>query len=165
MVDETTDASNKEQAVFCIRYLDAELRPIEVLMGLYKLDDTKSETLVRMIKDVLLRCSLKLEDIRGQCYDGAANMKGAKTGVAARIMQDEPRAIYIHCMGHSLNLAVQDTVKQNRVLKDCLDYSYELIKLIKKSPRRSSLLDNIKANSLDSSDVGVRTLCPTRYVN
>jgi len=165
MVDETTDISNHEQAVFCLRYVDAQLQPVEKLIGLYKLENTKAATLVTIIKDVLRRCNLKVKDARGQCYDGAATMKGTKTGVATQILSEEPKAVYIHCMGHSLNLAVQDMVKGNKVLKDALDFSYELIKLIKKSPNRNAILDRIKATTSGTADVGIRTLCPTRCVD
>ena len=31
-------------------------------------------------------------------------------GVAKQIMDMEPRAIYLHCYGHALNLACQETL-------------------------------------------------------
>ena len=46
----------------------------------------------------------KNADCRGQCYDGASNMHGARKGVAAIITQEESRALYTHCYGHALNL-------------------------------------------------------------
>ena len=45
-------------------------------------------------------------------------------------------------------------------MKDCLDTCYELVKLIKISPKREAMLRGIK-EELDSSSPGVRTLCPT----
>ena len=38
-------------------------------------------------------------------------MSGTKRGVAANITTEEPRAIYTHCYGHALNLAVGDTIR------------------------------------------------------
>ena len=46
----------------------------------------------------------KNADCRGQCYDGASNMHGARKGVAAIITQEESRALYTHCYDHALNL-------------------------------------------------------------
>ena len=43
---------------------------------------------------------------RGQCYDGANTMRGPKSGVATQLLRDEPRAVYVHCYGHALNLVV-----------------------------------------------------------
>ena len=74
---------------------------------------TKADTLTQLIKDALVRLPLPLERCRGQCYDGASNMSGRISGVAAQIQQIEPRALYLHCMGHCLNLAVQDTYKSH----------------------------------------------------
>ena len=47
-----------------------------------------------------------VSDIRGQGYDGAANMTGAKSGVQKRIRDIQPKAVYTHWAGHSLNLVI-----------------------------------------------------------
>ena len=58
-----------------------------------------------------------MELCRGQCYDGANVMCGAKSGVATMISLEETRAVFTHCYGHSLNLAVGDTVRQSKLMK------------------------------------------------
>lgn len=45
--------------------------------------------LVAIIEDTLLRMNIKLEHCRGQCYDGASTMSGAKSGVATVIASKE----------------------------------------------------------------------------
>lgn len=89
-------------------------------------------------------------------------MRGEKNGLKTKILALNEKATYIHCFGHSLNLAVQDTIKTIPELRDLLDSTYELTKLIKKSPKRESLLRRIKED-IRSSTGGVKTLCPTRY--
>lgn len=37
-----------------------------------------------------------------QCYDGAAVMSGCHSGVQARVRDEIPQALYIHCMGHEV---------------------------------------------------------------
>ena len=111
MIDETSDISNKEQCVIVIRWVDDSLDVHEDFLGLYSIDNTESQTLVKGIKDVLLRMNLSVQNIRGQRYDGASVMKGHRTGVAKVISDLEPRAVYTHCYGHSLNLAVCDSVR------------------------------------------------------
>ena len=77
-----------------------------------------ADSLVAIIKDTLLRMNLKVEHCRGQCYDGASVMSGARNGVAKQISTtDEPRAVYTHCYGHVLNLSVNDCIKQCKVIK------------------------------------------------
>lgn len=78
-------------------------------------------TLTSVILDTLVRMNISLSKCRGQCYDGAINMTGAKKGVAANITKQELRAIYTHCYGHALNLAVGDTVERSKVMRDSLD--------------------------------------------
>ncbi len=78
-----------------------------------------------------MRLSLQISDCRGPCYDGASSMAGCRTGAATTIQQQEPRALYTHCYGHALNLAVQDSVKNNAILRDALDTVEEMTKLIK----------------------------------
>ena len=56
----------------------------------------------------------------------------------------EPRAVFTHCYGHALNLGVSDTVKKSIIMKDCLDTCYELVKLIKFSPKREAILTHLK---------------------
>ena len=63
---------------------------------------------------------LSFSDIVGQCFDGAANMSGAKKGVAARVKEVVPNAIYVHCYAHLLNLALHDTLENNTTMKNAL---------------------------------------------
>ena len=96
---------------------------------MYHVDAIDTATLFSVIKDVLTRMNIPLNKVRGQCYDGASSMSGAKSGVAKRLLEEEPRAIFTHCYGHALNLACSDTIKQSKIMKDALDYSYEICKL------------------------------------
>ena len=116
MVDETSDISNTEQLVFCLRCVDEDLTTHEEFIGLYDMDSTTAENITRVIQDILLRLLLQMSSCHGQCYDGAGSMAGCRTGVATTIQQQEPRALYMHCYGHALNLAVQDSVKNNAIL-------------------------------------------------
>ena len=53
----------------------------EDCIGLYATERTNANRLTKLIKDVLLRSSFLLSCCRGQCYDGAANMSGRRSGV------------------------------------------------------------------------------------
>lgn len=55
MADEVTDASNHEQFVLCLRWVDKSFDVSEDLIGLCSVDDICASTLVSTIKDVLLR--------------------------------------------------------------------------------------------------------------
>ena len=98
MCDETTDSSNLEQCVCCIRWCSDDFEVFEDLIGLYELHSTTSDSVTSMIKDVFLRCNLSFQKCRGQCYDGANAMKGCKKGVATQIKAIEPRQVLIMCV-------------------------------------------------------------------
>jgi len=66
---------------------------------------------------------------------------GLKSGVATQLSEDELRAIYTHCYGHAFNLACSDTIKQCMLMRDALDTTHEITKLIKKSPVEMRLFD------------------------
>ena len=53
-----------------------------------------------------------------QCYNGASVMNGSCSGVSARIKELNPKAVYIHCCAHRLNLALVDTVKSIPIAED-----------------------------------------------
>ena len=115
-----------------------------------------------IIKDVLIRLNLNIHFCRGQCYDGAAVMRGCQNGVEVQILQEEPRALYAQCYGHSLNLACQDTIRNIKILRDALDISFELSKLLKYSAKRNAQYKQIQAE-LSPEETGFRTMCETRW--
>ena len=53
--------------------------------------------------------------------------------------------MYTHCYGHALNLACGDTIKQSKVMRDALDTTHEITKLIKKSPKRDTRFEALKS--------------------
>ena len=76
--------SNKEQLVFCIRWVDDNLTPHEEFIGMHPLINFSVDHIVLVIKGALMRMNLKIENTRGQCYDGASAMAGTKSGVATQ---------------------------------------------------------------------------------
>lgn len=63
------------------------------------------------MKDAFIRTQIPLTKIHGQCNDGCSTMAGAKSDVATRIQELQPRTVFLHCYGHALNLTMSDTVK------------------------------------------------------
>ena len=47
--------------------------------------------------------------------DGASVMTGRKTGVEVQLKSKFPQT---HCIAHRLNLAVSDSIKKNKLLKN-----------------------------------------------
>ena len=163
MADETTDSSNREHVTLILRRVTQELEVHEEFLGLYHVSSIDADMLTRAIKDVLIRMNLPFEKLHGQCYDGASAMSSSKRGVAKRICDLEPQAVYTHCYGHALNLAAGDTLKQSKLMKEALETTREITKLIKYSPRRDGIFQRLKETLPVGSTPGIRVLCPTRW--
>ena len=149
--------------MICIRHVCLQTYKVhEDCIGLYSTNKTNADQLTCLIKDILIRSSLPLCNCRGQCYDGAANMSGRRTGVVTQIQQVEPRAVYLHCMGHNLNLAVQETCRSITIMRDAFDTVLELSKLFKYRAKKKAMLLKLKS-VLSPQSPGVKPLCPTRW--
>ena len=144
MCDEATDVKNASELVVCLRWVDDALETHDEFIGLRNMPNTDADSIVRKLKDVLLRMHLKLTKCRGQCYDGCATKSGSKNRVAVQIKSEEERALYTHCYAHSINLVVGDTIKVCPVYKGTIDSTYELPKLVKVSPKRDAKLNYIQ---------------------
>ena len=163
MADECTDCSNRVQFTTNIHWVDANLQDNVAFIGLYAVDAINADYLVSAIKDVLIRMNLKLSCFRGQCYDGASNMSGVKSGAAAQLCAEKKRALFTHCYCHALNLAVGDTIKQSKVCQNALDITFEITKLVKFSPKRNILFDKILSECAEESSIGICMFCPTSW--
>ena len=144
MADETCDISNTEQLTNFVRWIDGDFCEHEDFIGLHSVDKTNADYLVSIVENIFTMYNLEFQNMRGQAYDGASNMKGHKSGVKTQILAKNERALFVHCYAHSLNLAVGDTLKQISCLKDGLCMCNEIINLIKKSPKREAILRVIK---------------------
>ena len=164
--DEASDISHNEYMNISVRWVDSDFDIHEDALGLVQLPDTKAATLFSVIKDVLIRCSLPISQCRGQAYDGASNMSGVRNGVQALIKWEASRALYVHCLAHSLNLCVQEVTKKCVNVRNVMDFIYELVQLIKFSPKRLHVFETLKRNVVvngGDSTPRLRTLCPTRW--
>ena len=119
-------------------------------------------TLATILKDVLIRCNVSLSNCRGQAYDGASNMAGHLNGVAAKITREEPKALFVHCLAHSINLCLQDCAKLCKCVKDALGLVNEIYNLIMASPKRLALYEKLK-QELSPQLPSLKPLCPTRW--
>jgi len=128
-------------------------------LGLSAID---ARSIVQTMKDVFLRFQILFAKLHGQCYDGCNTMAGATARITAKVQEIEPRAVFTHCYGHSLNLGVSDAIKKSPAMKDCLETCIELVKLIKFSSKQEAMLCKVNEES-DNNAINVRTLCPTKW--
>ncbi|CAM4565616.1 unnamed protein product [Caretta caretta] len=117
LLDCTPDVSHVEQMTMIIHFVDMEKSAdedyVEVLikehlLGFVPLKEMTGAFMNETILQELETMSLSVENLHGQGYDNGSNMKGKDNGVQRRMMEINPRAFFIPCSAHSLNLVVSD---------------------------------------------------------
>lgn len=162
IVDGTKDITGIEQESICVRYVRQDLVPAEVFMGFYEATITTGQNIATIAKDVLIRLQLPIAFLRGQTYDGAANMAGVYNGAQAVIRREQPLAYYVHCVGHCVNLATEAALNESTVVRDAVSLVNELEALSSQSGKFKILFEGA-ASSLYDKAVRLRPLCPTRW--
>ena len=106
IADECSDVSNKEQLSLVLRYVNPDTSVIcaDFLAFLECKEGTSGPALATLIEREIEKMGLDMNNARGQCYDGAGNMKGIRKGVSSLFSEKYPKIIYFHCAGHKLNL-------------------------------------------------------------
>ncbi|CAB4043830.1 52 kDa repressor of the inhibitor of the kinase-like, partial [Paramuricea clavata] len=122
------------------------------------------EALSEEISNFIKGIDLGMEDCRGQGYDGAGNMAGKLSGVAARIQRIYDKAIYVHCNSHVLNLCVASSCKIN-VVRDMMDNVRNVSNFLNDSPKRTLVLKK-KISEIVPTERRQKLLnvCRTRWV-
>ena len=113
LIDESRDASTKEQMEIVFRYVNAKGNVVESFMGVEHVTSTIASSLKDTIDAVFARHGLSISKLRGQGYDGDNNMKGEFNGLKAQILKENKCAYYIHCFAHQLQLALVVVAKNH----------------------------------------------------
>ena len=121
------------------------------------------------LKDKIIDClvnelNLDVENCRGQCYDGAGNMAGKYSGVAARILNLNPLALFTHCASHRLNLGAA-VAFENQNVSNMMDRVKQISKFVNYSLKRQQLLEeNIKKLNPGCKYTKLLDVCRTRWI-
>jgi hypothetical protein len=123
-VDETKDVSHQEQLSITVRFLkDGAVQ--DRFLGFYALGNLDASSLATKVLDAVSPI-VSMKKCVAQVYDGASVMKGNKNGVNAIIKRNYPKALYIHCRNHVLNLCLVDAVS---AVKEAEDF-FAVLKLL-----------------------------------
>ena len=163
IVDEVTDISNKEQLSICLRYVYYGTVK-EVFIAFVSVERITGKNIAAAILNWIQTVGLSPSDMRGQCYDGASNMSGARSGCSAVIQQQAPKAAYFHCAAHRLNLAVVSACKIQGFM-NVEAYIGEIARFFAFSPKRQRLFDKTMDKFLPKAKARkLKDACRTRRV-
>lgn len=118
IADCTPDVSRVEQMSLTVRFVNTnpnEIKIQEHFIGFIPLEQTTGEALTKAILTMLSSMNISVQNMRGQGYDNGANMKGKNVGVQKRILDINPRAFFMPCTAHSLNLVVNDAAMKSTI--------------------------------------------------
>ena len=96
-------------------------------------------------------------------------MAGCLNGVAARILSENPRALYVHCANHSLALDLKECTKASIIIRDSWGSVQDLAVFIRSSPTRMAQYQHIASDledTLSNNNRHVKSphlLYPTRW--
>jgi len=105
--------------------------------------------------------NLDISLLRGQGYDGEANMSGAFKGVQSRIL---PLALYTHCANHRLNL-VLNKASYFPSIRNTVGIIKNINNFLRESAIRTNYLSSKITELLPTKKaVKAKKLCDTRWV-
>ena len=136
----------------------------EVFIAFVSVERITGKNIAAAIINWIQTVGLSPSDMRGQCYDGASNMSGAKSGCSAASQQQAPKAAYFHCAAHQLNLAVVSACKIQAFM-NVEAYIGEIARFFAFSPKRQRLFDKTMDKFLPEAKARkLKDDCKTRWV-
>ncbi|XP_076037155.1 zinc finger MYM-type protein 1-like [Oratosquilla oratoria] len=166
ILDCTPDISHIEQLTMILRYVDIKKEPEvchhqvcikESFLGFVPLKETTGAFMTETLVGELQNVGLEIDNLRGQGYDNGSNMQGKHNGVQQIVLDMNPRAFFVPCSAHSLNLVVNDAVKcclQATNLFGIVQHLYHFFSI---STYQWQVLVSIM------KDLTIKPLCETRW--
>uniref|UniRef100_A0A6I8QP26 HAT C-terminal dimerisation domain-containing protein n=1 Tax=Xenopus tropicalis TaxID=8364 RepID=A0A6I8QP26_XENTR len=145
IADESADISGHEQLSLGVRFVDLTITPVKIreeFLGFATLKAFDATSIANVIMEQCIKFGLNIDKLYGQGYDGCSTMAGKEGGVQAKIKEKYPRAIFVHCASHKLNLVVNNL---NAVpeIRNAIGSVKAIIKFFRESPKRRSLIPNV----------------------
>ena len=146
ILDTTPDISHTDQLAFSIRYVKNG-KPLERFLCFDEMKGSKAVDFRDKLKELLLNFGLDISFIRGQAMDGCSTMSGIRGGLQALVRELSPTALYVHCMGHRLNLVLVKAATNIVQVKCFFGVLEKLCSFFTASPRRISQLRTAQENA------------------
>ncbi|XP_024178191.1 uncharacterized protein LOC112184143 [Rosa chinensis] len=131
-----------------LRFVDCDGFIRERFFKVLSVADTCSQTLKDEISKVLTQYDLQVENMRGQGYDGASNMRGEYNGLQALFREECPYAYYVHCFAHHLQLTLNAAAKGVHDIWELFSTLNLIVNFVDSSAKRHSALRVIREEEI-----------------
>ena len=132
----------KNQLSIGIRYLDSNSILCEEFLGFFELGDRTAAGIANTLLKACNELGVDMSKLIGQGYDGCSDRPGMLTGVQAKIQEIYPKALYVHCSAHRLNLVVND-LNSVQTIRNTTSTTKSIVAYFCESSRRRALVPNL----------------------
>ena len=122
-MDSSQDTSVTDQETIILRYVKEE-EVKDRVFAVKKVTDSSGAGLYELLRSTLVDNGITIENIVGESFDGAANMRGEYNGVQKHPKEVAPNSVYIWYYAQVLNLAATD------LTENIVDHVKKLIGLL-----------------------------------
>ena len=128
---------------FVIRICEGSYIVKEAFLGFDNVsNDRRASAIAEYVLGILQKFNF-VEKLVAQTYDGASVMSSELNGVEAKIKEDMPEAMLLHCYAHKLNLVLLHSAKCTPEFKTFFKCFEGLSAFFGKLTKRSYLLNNV----------------------
>ena len=145
-MDISMDTSVTDQETIIVRYVKEE-EVKERLFAVKKVTDSSGAGLFELLRSTLLDNGITMENIVGESFDGAANMRGEYNGVQKHLKEVAPNSVYIWCYAHVLNLAATDLSENIVQVKKLIGLLQTTVNFFSESSKRSNVWTELSAET------------------
>ncbi|KAL8572378.1 hypothetical protein ACOMHN_023147 [Nucella lapillus] len=144
MIDGATDSSVTENEAVYVRYVEDGV-PVNHLVSLTEVSYAHADGVLECINSSMVKFGLEnwKDKLVGFCADGATVNLGQSNGVVAKLREDNPKLIDIHCMAHRLELAVLGVLKKVKMVETVNDTLHLIWKTYHFSPKSKRELQTV----------------------
>lgn len=164
IADETLDISGTEQLSICVRYVNSRYLLREDFVGFVPIYDLTGKNIAKTVIEECISLGLDMSNLVGQGYDGASCMAGKFNGVQAKVKELYPKALFVHCASHRLNLALSSAMSVTH-MRNCLGTMSDICDLFRNHTFAGiTLKKNINELLPSSKKSRLIGVCNTRFV-